>query len=189
LNLFIIRTILFYQKLFRPYLKTKEETEEQLMSELIKEITWRKLYALFRCSGKGYCEYLKKTYSEKPDVSENQVNEIQEQQYESVCNKHAPYIPMEIRDFKKIKINCNLNVLVDMYFQMLNVIKVKDKHVIETTLDNLEAYILHTFLDKNGKDIHPLTLHTYLKPYRDDKHLKSESKNRIDLSSFFKPED
>jgi hypothetical protein len=189
LNLFIIRTILFFQKLFRPYLKTREETEEQLMSELIKEITWRKLYSLFRCTGKGYCEYLKKTYTEKPDVIESHVHELHEEQGKSFYGKQTQLYSQEFRAFKKIKINCNLNVLVDMYLQMLDVIKIEKKHVMETSLDNLEVFILHTFIDKDGEDINPLTLKTYLKPYRDDKHLKEQSKRRIDLSPFFKDEE
>jgi hypothetical protein len=189
LNLFIIRTILFFQKLFRPYLKTREETEEQLMSELIKEITWRKLYSLFRCSGKGYCEYLKKTYTDKPDVLESHVHELHEDQGKSFYGKQTQPYSQEFRAFKKIKINCNLNVLVDMYLQMLDVIKVEGKLVMETSLDNLEVFLLHTYIDKDGKDINPLTLKTYLKPYRDDKHLKGKSKRRIDLSPFFKDEE
>lgn len=189
LNLFIIRTILFYQQLFRPYLKTKEETEEQLMSELIKEITWRKLYTLFRCSGKGYCEYLKKSYLEKTDDPENELQEPSVSIEKTFDGEKSQQAGQGTRPYRRIRINCNTNVFIDLYLQKLETIRVKGKPIIETTYENLEDFFVYGFIDKKGKPLSRHTVRTYLKPYRTDKRLKSENPRRIDISEHFKEEE
>jgi len=189
LNLFIIRTIMFYQQLFRPYIKTKEESEEQLMSELIKEVTWRKIYSLFRCSGKGYCDYLKKSYTENTDVSGSTVNEPPADKEKTFSKKESQPAAEGDRAYTRIKINGNTNAFIEMFFQLLETIKINEKTIIETSYKNLEAFMLYSFTDKWGKPLRKHTLNTYLKPYRHDKRPKGENSNRIDVSGFFTEEE
>jgi hypothetical protein len=84
----------------------------------------------------------------------------------------------------RLKWNGQLNVLVDVMLQLTSRAKSNGKPPLEATPDELRLFIQQNFLDRDGREISPFTLNTYLKPNRDDKRLHPDSPKRIDLSEF-----
>lgn len=186
LNLFVIRTILFYEKMFRPYLNITPDTEELLFHEVLKELSLRKLCALFPCGKTGYGEYIKRSFIGKatqPDADELQniiVPEktfVSEQSHTGTAGKNS---------HERIKVNGQINVFVDLFVQLLEEIEVQEGMFLETTRENLQAFLVANFKDKNDKAFSMFTIQTLLKPYRTDKHIKKGSPRRIDLSKRMK---
>ena len=81
--------------------------------------------------------------------------------------------------FRKMKINCNLNQLVDVYYQLHYELFVEGKPFIDGSKSDLIDIICNSFVDKDGNEISPATVGTILRPSKDDKRPKSH--RRIDL--------
>lgn len=81
--------------------------------------------------------------------------------------------------FPKLKINCNLNQIVDVFHYLSTKEFEKGKPYIEGSLADLKAAIITIFKDKDSNDLSPQTVETILKPSRDDKRPKDYK--RIDL--------
>lgn len=188
LNMFIVRTILFYQTFFRSYIPSlsKVETGTQLMSEVVNSITLKKICNLFRNGNICNNDYTKKSRTEKYDVSEGTCSESQLNQTETKSSKKSQYYQQGLEGNSKIKINGQINVFVDVFLQMLEEVEVDGKPFIETSYETLETIILNNFIDKNGKDLSRATIHTFLKPYRTDKRLKPGSPKRISVLKAYK---
>jgi len=186
LNLFLVRTILFYQKMFRPYLKLEPDTEEQLFHEVIKELSLQKLCTLFPCGKSGYGDYLKKSFIENTEHSEANVQESQSDYTKTFSDEKSQPSVVEKIGYERIKVNGQVNVLVDIFIQLLDEIEVADGMFLETSKENLQAFMVANFKDKNDKAFSSYTIGTYLKPYRIDKHIKKESSKRIDVSKRMK---
>jgi hypothetical protein len=88
--------------------------------------------------------------------------------------------------YEKIKCNCQVNVLFDLFLQLAEKIMVSGKPFFETSIQNMASFLQANFLDKNGKELSPYTLNTLSKDYRDDKRLHPESPKRIDVSKLTK---
>jgi hypothetical protein len=188
LSLFIIRTILFYQKMFRPYLKLQPDTEEKLMHEVLTILSLKKLCSLFQSEKSGDCKVCKKSLIENIVCSEGDVKE-DHARYEKISyNKKSQPVSTGTSTYERIKVNGQINVLVDVFLQMLDKIKVKEGMFIETSRTNLRDFFLANFNDKKDKPYSYHTLNTYLKPQRTDKRIKDESDRKIDLSEFLDSE-
>jgi hypothetical protein len=81
--------------------------------------------------------------------------------------------------FKKLKININVNQIVDLFYQLNTRISENGKPCIEGSLIDLKTAIVTIFCDKDLNDLSPQTVETILKPSRDDKRPKDYK--RIDL--------
>ena len=81
--------------------------------------------------------------------------------------------------FKKIKINVNVNQIVDLFYQLNTKNAENGKPYIESNLNDLKTAIVTIFCDKDLNDLSPQTVETILKPSRDDKRPKDYK--RIDL--------
>ena len=81
---------------------------------------------------------------------------------------------------KKIKFNGNLNQLVDMFYQLNRELFIDGKPYIDENNNDLADWIVNSFLDKEGKEISPLTVKTILKPSKEDKRPNTHKRLDID---------
>lgn len=185
LNLFLVKTILFYQDAFKTHLATRPDIEGQLNNEVYKELPLRKLFDLISEENSQNNSNTKKSFVVNTLCAEAIPSEIPVINEKTVSGKKTQQAAQGIQAFERIKVNGQINVLVDVFFQMLRKKAIKDdKEItfIETTPENLHDFILACFKDNNDKSFSWHTIHTYLKPYRSDKHIKDGSKRKIDIS-------
>lgn len=81
--------------------------------------------------------------------------------------------------FNKIKLNCNVNQLVDLFYQLQYELFTEGKPFIDGSKNDIVAVICNSFLDKDGRDISPQTVSTILKPSKEEK--RPNTGKRIDL--------
>lgn len=79
----------------------------------------------------------------------------------------------------KIKINCNLNQLVDVFFQLNREFFIEGKPFLDANSSDFVALICNNFVDKDGQEISHATVETILRPSKYDKRPKSHK--RVDL--------
>jgi len=182
LNLFVVRTIMFYQKMFKPYLTLQPDTEEILFHEVIKELSLKKLCTLFPCGKSGYGEYIKKSFIEIAAQTEGAVQEDPASYEKTFADERSQPVTTGKAKYERIKVNGQINVLVDVFIQMMEKIELEKGMFLETTRENLRDFMVANFKDKNGKPYSYYTLNTYLKPDRTDKHIADNSPRKIDLS-------
>jgi hypothetical protein len=186
LNLFIMRTILFYQKMFKPYLQQKPDNEEKLIHEVLKELSLKKLCSLFPSDKTSYCNYVKKSFLEKSATTESGAEEPAVEYEKDLDTKKSmpavqgewPYAPM--------KWHAQINVLVDVVTQLTEETKLAGQPVLESTPENMLNFILTNFRDRNGKELSYYTLRTLLDKSRTDKRLHPQSPKRIDVAKNIK---
>ena len=81
---------------------------------------------------------------------------------------------------KKLKFNGNLNQLVDMFYQLNRELFIDGKPYIDENTNDIADWIVNSFLDKEGKEISPLTVKTILKPSKEDKRPNTHKRLDID---------
>lgn len=81
---------------------------------------------------------------------------------------------------KKLKFNGNLNQLIDMFYQLNRELFIDGKPYIDENTNDLADWIVNSFLDKEGKEISPLTVKTILKPSKEDKRPNTHKRLDID---------
>lgn len=81
---------------------------------------------------------------------------------------------------KKLKFNGNLNQLVDMFYQLNRELFIDGKPYIDENTNDLADWIVNSFLDKEGKEISPLTVKTILKPSKEEKRPNNHKRLDID---------
>jgi len=82
--------------------------------------------------------------------------------------------------FQKIRLNGNLNVLGDFFFQLLNEIKVGPKPLIAATPTQIATLINMMFLDKDGFEISPHSVLAILDPNKPGKRPKGNKRIQLD---------
>lgn len=82
--------------------------------------------------------------------------------------------------FNKLQFHCNVNQLVDIFYQMSCEIFVEGKPMIEGNINDIAEMIVSTFVDKDGREISLQSVKTILKPSREDK--RPNTNKRIDIS-------
>lgn len=87
--------------------------------------------------------------------------------------------PLENRDLRKMKINCNLNQIVDVYYQLHYELFIEGKPFIDGNKNDLIEIICNSFVDKDGHEISPASVETILRPSKYDKRPKSHK--RVDI--------
>jgi len=87
-------------------------------------------------------------------------------------------IPLQSQH-NKMRFNGNLNQLVDIFYQLNRELFVDGKSYIDGNTNDLVAIIVNSFLDKEGKEISPLTVKTILKPSKEEK--RPNTHKRIDI--------
>lgn len=82
----------------------------------------------------------------------------------------------------KMRFNGNINQLVDIFYQLNRELFVDGKSYIDGNTNDLVALIVNSFVDKDGKEISPLTVKTILKPSKEEK--RPNTHKRIDIEKF-----
>lgn len=72
----------------------------------------------------------------------------------------------------KIRINGPINILTDVYKQMMNSPKWNGKTYISHSIKDITKFICDNYLDEFGNELSPNTIRTYLSPTRNDKDPK-----------------
>lgn len=82
--------------------------------------------------------------------------------------------------FHKLKINCNINQLVDIFYQLHRELFVSGKPIIDGNINDFVAVIVNSFVDKDGRELSPETVKTMLTPSKSDKRPKPHKRIDID---------
>ena len=89
--------------------------------------------------------------------------------------KNAEGIP-----FNKLKINCNINQLVDIFYQLHRELFINGKPILDGNINDFVAVIVNSFVDKNGQELSPETIKTVITPSKSDKRPKPHKRIDID---------
>jgi hypothetical protein len=195
LEVFMARIITFYQQLFEPFILAFPKDERPMNAIPVTPVYINHPY-LYRDIPSKLDEY---NFQMDGSIFDHQfmrqvdkLKDISEPNPGYVVNPGNNHI--EKKSFQqnqpsgegtRLKWHGQLNVLVDIMLQLTSSHKINSRPVLEATPDELRLFIRENFLDKDGREISPYTLNTYLKPYRDDKRLHPDSPKRIDMSAFF----
>lgn len=71
--------------------------------------------------------------------------------------------------FRKMRINCNLNQILDVYYQLYYELFVEGKSFVDRSKSDLIDIICNSFDDKDGNEISPATVETILRPSKNEK--------------------
>ncbi|WP_060873454.1 hypothetical protein [Myroides odoratus] len=119
-----------------------------------------------------------------PDYSDQCQKEIDQIQHlirltdefsKQQMRKNAEGIP-----FNKLKINCNINRLVDIFYQLHRELFVNGKPILDGNINDFVAVIVNSFVDKNGQELSPETIKTVITPSKSDKRPKPHKRIDID---------
>ncbi|MFH6968247.1 hypothetical protein [Flavobacterium sp. FlaQc-28] len=102
------------------------------------------------------------------------------QSIKSSIDKFKPIVPGNPIPHTKLQFNCNVNQFVDIFYQMSREILVEGKPMVEGNINDIAEMIVNTFIDKDGKELSPLSVKTILQPSREDK--RPNTHKRIDIS-------
>ena len=80
----------------------------------------------------------------------------------------------------KIKINSNLNQLVDVFFQLNRELFIEGKPFLDGDTSDFVALICNNFVDKDGHELSTATVETILRPSKYDKRPKSNKRVDVD---------
>ena len=82
--------------------------------------------------------------------------------------------------FNKLKINCNINQLVDIFYQLHRELFTNGKPIIDGNINDIVAVLVNSFVDKDGRELSPETVKTILTPSKSDKRPKPHKRIDID---------
>ena len=119
-----------------------------------------------------------------PPFDEQCTNEIERlievRKLEEQLTKNKPNHIQRPTLENKIKINSNLNQLVDVFFQLNRELFIEGKPFLDANTNDFVALICNNFVDKDGHEISAATVETILRPSKYDKRPKSHK--RIDVN-------
>ena len=81
---------------------------------------------------------------------------------------------------KQIRVYCNMNQLVDVFFQLNRELFIEGKPFLDANTNDFVALICNNFVNKDGHEISTATVETILRPSKYDKRPKSHK--RIDVN-------
>jgi len=185
-NIFLIRIIIFFQKLFRPYVAGNIDNEQHLFNEILQVVSLKRLCSLFHAQNSGYCGYIKKSFVENTIDTEGSAHEVSDNsQKDQTPQKSLPANKGDLQ-YAPLKWNGQINVLVDVLTQLTEETRIKGMPALETTDEDLLNFILTNFRDSDNKELSYYTINTLLNKNRTDKRLHPQSPKRIDVAKTVK---
>jgi hypothetical protein len=194
LDVFVGRIITFYQQLFKPFILAFPKDEQMDYTVPAIPVYLKHPYLFqdthnkpeeynLQMDGSIFDHQFMRQVDKLKDISEPNpgypVNLAKLQNEKKSLQQEQAF-----GDGIRLKWHGQLNVLVDIMLQLTSSLKINGKPPLEATPDELRLFLQENFLDRDGREISPFTLDTYLKPARDDKRLHPDSPKRIDLSGF-----
>ena len=85
----------------------------------------------------------------------------------------------EVKPTFKIQINGPINILTDVYKQMMNDVKPNGKPYIQNKIKDIAKFICDNYVDEKGKELSIQTIQTYLSPTRTDKNPNNDWKIKL----------
>lgn len=173
LDLFIIKTIIFFQETFKHFIDNICVSENELKIELSDTVF---------ASHSGFITgnwNEKKSLPCTASISEDVISEIPTSNEKTFFTESQTYL--------KHRWNGQINVLVDIFLQLTETFTIDEMPVLSMDYTELHQFLLANFTDKKGNDLSDYTIKTLLKPNRHDKKIHPDSPKRINLSEFFTP--
>ena len=96
--------------------------------------------------------------------------------YEKEQRENLENVLQEKATTFKIRINGPINILTDVYKQMMNSPKPNGKTYISHSIKDITKFICANYLDELGNELSPNTIRTYLSPTRNDKDPNNDTK-------------
>jgi len=194
LSIFLKKVIEFYQKEFAPFISSNDKTQGTFCVKVGDKtplfIKYPYLYPDYKtdklqveCSSE---EYQKKSPRSNTNTSEEQTATNTKNSKEYNFGKKSPRLDSESEVDCSAKINGQLNVFMDIIYQLTEVIKIDEKPFLESTPDFWGLFLSKYFTDKNGHKLSKNTITTLLKRSRADKRIHANSPKRIDITKFLK---
>lgn len=100
--------------------------------------------------------------------------DIEKEQFENTLNQNT-----EVKPVFKIRINGPINILTDVYKQMMYSSKSSGKSYINHSIKDITKFICDNHLDEQGNELSQHTIRTYLSPTRSDKDPNNDNKIRL----------
>jgi hypothetical protein len=97
-------------------------------------------------------------------------------EYDKEQQENVENVLLEKASTFKIRINGPINILTDVYKQMMNVPKLNGKMYINHSIKDITKFICDNHLDELGNELSPNTIRTYLSPTRNDKDPNNDTK-------------
>lgn len=112
------------------------------------------------------------------------LNQIQNEkilkcQLEKELQDEKNKIALEIKPTFKIQINGPINILTDVYKQMMCEVKPNGKPYIQNKIKDIAKFICDSYVDEKGKELSMQTIQTYLSPTRTDKNPNNDWKIKV----------
>lgn len=119
-----------------------------------------------------------------PDYSVQCQKEIDQIQHLYRLNNELSKAQMQhsqtITTFSRLKINCNINQLADIFYQLHRELFIDGKPVIDGNINDFVAVIVNSFVDRDGRTLSPDSVKTMLTPSKYDKRPKPHKRIDID---------
>ena len=100
--------------------------------------------------------------------------DIEKEKQETILKANS-----EIKPTFKIRLNGPINILTDVYKQMMNNVKPNGKPYIQYKIKDIAKFICDSYVDENGNELSMLTIQTYLSPTRTDKNPNNDWKIKL----------
>ena len=100
-------------------------------------------------------------------------------QLEKEQQEEKSKIALEIKPTFKIQINGPINILTDVYKQMMYEVKPNGKPYIQNKIKVIAKFICDNYVDEKGKELSMQTILTYLSPTRTDKNPNNDWKIKL----------
>ncbi|MFH0895694.1 MAG: hypothetical protein V2A54_14755 [Bacteroidota bacterium] len=185
LNLFVIRSIVFFSKFFKPYLSELPADEEKLRSELHNELPAVFKYPWLFNQRPALYQTLN-SYMSGALVNDviAQYSQSQPQQSAST-NSEVSGEDQALQLFKGLfKLNCNTNIFLDVLFQFIHRRDEMSRPWLECEYADLIKLLSTRFTDKDGNLLNPASIRTIMKPANFKKRPHSDGPNKINISDF-----
>ncbi len=183
LNLFVIRAMVFYTKFFKPYIGEQPLSEESMREQLHHQLPTAMKYPWL--------------FDQRPPLNKTLnsfvFNSIANAPPETYAVKGAsmqkdipefdPKLIQTLQQLKgKFKINCNTNILLDVFYQFLKTKNPDGSPYLECEIANLVTLLSEFFTDKDDVALNPSSIRTVLKPSNFKKRPHPDDPKRIDVS-------
>ena len=114
-------------------------------------------------------------FDEQISLEIEKLNKQEVLREKSILKKGTVSIASKTNAINPIKLNCNINYFVDVFFQLS-----QEKQAIANPLKEISEFIANNVIDKDGNQISADSVYTMLKPSNFDKRPKGNSRFKLE---------